>query len=105
MMPDIISFENAYFRIGIGGWVVGSRAPYQKVIDKVYSEFYGIPTPPRFLLNSIPIYRGIGDPDNGYGRTTLLRALIESSPQELYEKLMSPWKENSYIKSNFMEVI
>lgn len=104
VMPDIIAFENAYFRLGIGGWVIGSKAPYQEVIAEVYKTLYNIPMPPRFLLNSIPVFRGIGDPDVGYGRTTLMRALLESSNTMLFEKLMAPWDENPYIESNFMKI-
>ncbi len=104
IMPDIIAFENAYFRLGIGGWVIGSKAPYQQVIAEVYNILYGIPMPPRFLLSSIPVFRGIGDPEEGYGRTTLMRALLESSKKKLFEKLMSPWVENPSIDSDFLEV-
>lgn len=105
IMPDIIAFENAYFRLGIGGWVVGSKAPYQEVIAEVYKTLYSMPMPPRFLLNSVPVFRGIGDPEDGYSRTTLMRALLESSNTMLFEKLMGPWDENPYIESNFMKKI
>lgn len=102
VMPDIVAFENAYFRMGIGGWVIGSKAPYQEVIGEVYKSLYGYPMPPRFLLNSIPIFKGIGDPKEGYGRTTLMRALIEISREKLFKDLMSPWCENPYIESDFL---
>lgn len=103
VMPDIIAFENAYFRLGIGGWVIGSRAPYQEVIARVYEELYKVPMPPLFLLNSIPQFRGLGDPDEGYGRTTLMRAMLESSTRKLYEALISPWDKNPSIKSDCLE--
>ena len=102
IMPDIIAFENAYFRLGIGGWVIGSEAPYQEVIAAVYKTLYSMPMPPRFLLKSVPVFRGIGDPEEGYGRTTLMRALLESSNEKLFRMLMSPWDENPNIESNFL---
>ena len=101
-MPDIIGFECGLFRLGISGWLVGSRAPYQEVIEKTYNELYNIPMPPRFLLDSIPTFRGIGDPTEGYGRTTLLRALVEISSEKLFNALMAPWDENPYISSEFL---
>lgn len=104
MMPDIVVFENAYFRLGIGGWVIGSRAPYQEVIAEVYKYLYGIPMPPLFLLKSVPVFKGIGDPDEGYGRTTLMRAMLESSGDKLFEALMSPWDENPLIRSDLLVV-
>lgn len=103
IMPDIIAFENGYFRLGIVGWVIGSKAPYQEVIAEVYNNLYGVPMPPRFLLDSIPIFRGIGDPEEGYGRTTLLRALLEITGKKIFEALMSPWDQNPYIHSDFLE--
>lgn len=104
VMPDIIAFENGYFRLGIAGWVIGSKAPYQEVIAEVYKHLYKIPMPPRFLLKSIPIFRGIGDPEEGYGRTTLMRALLESSEKNLFEILMSEWDVNPYIESEYFQV-
>ena len=104
IMPDIIAFENAYFRLGIGGWIIGSKAPYHDVISETYTYLYGVPMPPKFLLSSIPVYRGIGDSDEGYGRTTLMRALLETSNEKLFESLMSPWGDNPYIESDFLAV-
>lgn len=102
VMPDIVAFEMGLLRLGIGGWVVGSKASYQEVIENTYKSLYNIPMPPRFLLNSVPIFRGIGDPKDGYDRTTLLRSLMEVSGRTLYEKLISPWNEDPFIKSEFL---
>ena len=104
IMPDIIAFENTYFRLGIGGWIIGSKAPYHDVISETYTSLYGVPMPPKFLLSSIPVYRGIGDPDEGYRRTTLMRALLETSNEKLFKSLMSPWDDNPCIKSDFLVV-
>jgi hypothetical protein len=104
VMPDIVAFENAYFRIGIGGWVVGSKAPYQEIISEVYKYLYGSPMPPRFLLDSIPVFRGVGDHEKGYGRTTLMRALMEISAEKLFTKLMSPWNDSPYIESDYLVI-
>jgi hypothetical protein len=103
-MPDIVGFEIGLFRLGISGWLVGSKAPYQEIIEKSYEELYGIPIPPRFLLDSIPVFRGVGESDEGYGRTTLLRALMEVSNEKLFNALMSPWDENPYIESDFLKL-
>ena len=101
-MPDIVGFECGLFRLGISGWLVGSKAPYQEVIAQAYKELYNIPMPPRFLLDSIPIFRGIGEPEDGYGRTTLLRALLEVPGKTLFDALMASWDDNPYIISHFL---
>jgi len=101
-MPDIVGFGCALFRLGISGWVVGSKAPYQEVIEQTYKSLYDMPMPPRFLLDNIPVFRGIGEPEEGYGRTTLLRALLEVPGETLFDALMAPWDENPYIKSEFL---
>lgn len=102
IMPDIVCFECGLFRLGVSGWLVGSKAPYQEVIERVYTELYESPMPPRFLLESKPLFKGVGDPELGYGRTTLLRALLEVSSNRLFKDLMAPWNEEIKIKSEFL---
>jgi len=69
VMPDIIGYEAALFRLGIAGWVVGSHAPYHPVVERTYARLFGAEMPPKFFLTSVPVFRGIGDPRDGYGRT------------------------------------
>lgn len=97
LMPDVVSFQSALFQVGISGWVVGSRAPYVPVVDRVAVEVFRNEPPPKFLLRSIPTFRGLGDPATGYSRTRLLRALLEIDPEELARALRAPWSEDPRI--------
>lgn len=96
-MPDVVGFEIGVFRLGIGGWIVGGKQSYQDVVDATYKALYDIPPPPRFISDSIPIFRGIGEPNEGYSKTKLIRALIEVSGENLKKSLLKPWKEKIII--------
>lgn len=101
-MPDIVAYEVSLIRIGIGGWMVGSRAPYHPVIERTYARLYGRDMPPKFFLPSVPVFRGIGDPPAGYGRTRLLRALLELEPSTLAVALRGSWGEDPRVESEFL---
>jgi hypothetical protein len=101
-MPDIVGYEAGLFRLGIGGWVIGSQAPYHAEIERLYREEYGEATPPKFLLASVPTFRGTGDPPEGYGKTRLLRAWLETEPPALAAALLAPWNENPRIRSDLL---
>jgi len=100
MMPDIVAYEAALFRLGIDGWVVGSHASYHPVIERVYATVFGGEVPPRFFLTSVPTFRGLGDPPEGYRRTRLLRALLEMEPAAIANALRAPWEENPSLRSD-----
>ena len=102
VMPDIVGYEVALFRLGLGGWVVGSHAPYHPVIEQAYSRLFRCEMPPKFFLTSVPMFRGIGDPADGYGRTRLLRALLEMEPSALAAALSSPWSDDPKIHSDLL---
>ena len=102
LMPDIAGYEAGLFRLGIGGWVIGSLAPYHEEIERLYREEYGEAMPPTFLLASVPTFRGTGDPPEGYGKTRLLRAWLESEPPALAAALLAPWNENPSIRSDVL---
>ena len=102
LMPDIVAYESGLFRLGIDGWVVGSRAEYHPEIERVYSECFGVPMPPKFVLPGVPRFRGVGDEPKGYGRTRLLRALLEVEPASLARALAGPWEEDPHITSPFL---
>src|SRR5436853_486766 len=102
VMPDIVGYEVALFRLGLGGWVVGSHAPYHPVIEQAYSRLFRCEMPPKFFLTSVPMFRGMGDPAGGYGRTRLLRALLEMEPSALAAALSSPWSDNPKIHSDLL---
>jgi hypothetical protein len=102
LMPDIVAYEAGAFRMGIGGWVTGSRAPYHPVIEHLYRELYGIEMPPKFFVRSIPTFQGIGEPPEGYRKTRLLRAWLESTPSALAAALRAPWDENPAIRSDLL---
>ncbi len=102
VMPDIVGYEVALFRLGLGGWVVGSHAPYHPVIEQAYSRLFRCEMPPKFFLTSVPMFRGIGDPADGYGRTRLLRAFLEMEPSALAAALSSPWSDDPKIHSDLL---
>jgi hypothetical protein len=102
MMPDIVAYECGLFRLGIDGWIVGSRAAYHPVIERTYAHVFGMIMPPKFFLTSIPVFRGAGDPPEGYGKTRLLRALLEIEPEVLGQALRAPWGEDPFIRSDLL---
>jgi hypothetical protein len=101
-MPDIVAYEVALFRLGTDAWVVGSRASYLPAIERTYDRLFRSPMPPRFFQTSVPVFRGIGDPPEGYGRTRLLRALLEMDPAALAAGLRAPWEENPKLRSDLL---
>ena len=102
VMPDIVAFEMALFHTGISGWVVGSRAPYLRDIQETYRSEFGREMPPSFLLDSIPVFEGLGEPAGGHSRARLFRVLIEMDPRVLRGKLATPWEDNPVIRSPFL---
>ena len=98
-MPDIVAYELGLFRLGIAGWVVGSRAPYHSVIERANEARHSIPMPPKFFLTSIPTFRGIGEPAEGHRRARLLRVLLEVDGPTLLGRLLAEWTENPEIVS------
>ena len=101
-MPDIVAYEVALFRLGTDAWVVGSRASYLPVIERTYERLFQSPMPPRFFQTTVPTFRGIGDLPQGYGRTRLLRALLEMEPPALAAGLRVPWEENPQLRSDLL---
>jgi len=102
--PDIVLFELMLFQAGIHGWVVGSRAAYHPVIEAAHRLILGGEMPPKFLLASVPRFRGIGDPPDGYGRTRLVRALFESERDVLLSALRAPWAEDPALTSPHLDL-
>lgn len=102
LLPDIVAYETAVFRLGIGGWVVGSRAPYHPVIERAYPRLFGISMPPKFLLTSVPTFWGLGDPPAGYPKTRLLRALLEMEPDAVAAALRAPWNDDPRLVSDLL---
>ena len=102
IMPDIVAYEVALFRLGLGGWVVGSHAPYHPVVERTYARLYGLEMPPKFFLTSVPAFRGIGDPSDGYRKARLLRALLEMEPPALATALRAPWEKDPEIRSDLL---
>jgi len=102
LAPDVVSFQAALFQFGVAGWVVGSRASYLPVVDRVATEVFRREPPPRFLLRSTPMFRGLGDPPSGYGRTRLLRALLDIEPRQLAHALRAPWNEDPRIVGDLL---
>jgi hypothetical protein len=102
IMPDIVAYEVALFRLGLGGWVVGSHAPYHPVVERTYARLFGLEMPPKFFLTSVPVFRGIGDPPEGYRKARLLRALLEMEPTALATALGAPWEKDPEIRSDLL---
>ena len=102
IMPDIVAYEVALFRLGLGGWVVGSHAPYHPVVERAYARLYGFEMPPKAFLTSVPVFHGLGDAPEGYPRTRLLRALLEMEPPALAAALRAPWNEDPEIRSDLL---
>jgi hypothetical protein len=71
-------------------------------IERTYDRLFRSPMPPRFFQTSVPVFRGIGDPPEGYGRTRLLRALLEMDPAALAAGLRAPWEENPKLRSDLL---
>jgi hypothetical protein len=101
-MPDIVAYEVALVHLGLGGWVVGSHAAYHPVVERTFARLFGFEMPPKFFLTSVPVFRGIGDPPEGYRRTRLLRALLEMEPPDLAAALRAPWKEDPVLRSDLL---
>src|SRR5205823_5388425 len=62
----------------------------------------GLEMPPKFLLTSVPAFRGIGDPSDGYRKARLLRALLEMEPPALATALRAPWEKDPEIRSDLL---
>ena len=101
-MPDIVVFELGLFRFGVDGWVVGSEAPYHPVIERAHRALFGSEMPPRYLLDSVPRFCGLGDPPEGYGKARLLRVLLEMRPERIGAALRAPWTQNPSLRSEFL---
>jgi hypothetical protein len=101
-MPDIVAYEVALFRLGTDAWVVGSRASYLPAVERTYDRLFRSPMPPRFFQTSVPVFRGIGEPPEGYGRTRLLRALLEMDPAVLAAGLRAPWETDPKLRSDLL---
>jgi hypothetical protein len=71
-----------------------------RVAQDVAVEVFGREPPPTFLLASVPTFRGLGDPREGFGKTRLLRALLEIEATDLGLALRAPWNENPRIFSD-----
>lgn len=99
-MPDIVAYESALFRLGIDGWVVGSHASYHPVIESVHHEVFGSEAPPRFFQTSVPVFRGVGEPEGGDRRSRLLRVLLETEPAALAKALRAPWSDDPVVRSD-----
>ncbi len=102
IMPDIVAYELGLFRMGVAGWVVGSKAPYHPVIEQAHRSLYGYEMPPKFFLTSVPTFTGLGEPGAGHTRARLLRALVEIRPSRLREALEAPWDFGPEIRSPFL---
>jgi hypothetical protein len=102
VMPDIVAYEVALFRIGIAGWVVGSHAPYHEVIDKSYRALFHLDMPPKVFVTSVPRFWGLGEPPEGHARARILRALLETEPQAMREALEEPVEVNPQIRSRYL---
>jgi hypothetical protein len=100
--PDVVAFEAALVRLGIDGWIVGSRAPYHPQVELLHRRLWGREMPPKFFITSVPRFRGVGDPPDGYGKTRLLRALLEVEPAKLARLLSEPWVKSPDIVSEFL---
>ena len=100
LMPDIVAYEVGLFSVGIDAWVVGSHAPYHPVIRATNHELFGADPPPTLFLTSVPTFRGLGDPPEGFRKTRLLRALLETEPASLARALSVPWDDDPHIVSD-----
>lgn len=103
VMPDIVAYQVGLFRLGVDGWVAGSRAPYHPVIRQLTSRLFGVEAPPTFFVTSVPVFRGLGDPPQGFGKTRLLRALLEMDPRDLANSLRAPWDDDPRPTSQFLK--
>ena len=99
--PDIVSFEAAALQV-FSGWVVGSNAEYLPSIDRIYEDRRGTRSPPRAVLSSVPFFKGIGEPPEGYGRSRVLRVLFEVDGPAFRDALLSPWMQNPRIASPYL---
>lgn len=102
VMPDIVAYEIALFRTGISGWVVGSRAGYIEAIRRGYRARFGLDMPPTFLLESVPRFRGLGEPAEGHTRPRLFRVLLEVDPTAIRDALEVPWSADPVLQSPFL---
>lgn len=96
--PDIVAYEAAALGL-FSGWVVGSSASYLHAIDEAFHQKTGMDPCPRAVLSSIPVFRGVGEPVEGYGRSRVLRVLFELDGPALLGPLLAPWNENPRILS------
>ena len=96
--PDIIAYEAAALDL-FAAWIVGSEASYLAAIDRAFAKRRKIPPPPRASLTSVPKFRGVGEPPDGYGRSRLLRVFFEVDPATIREHLLAAWDADPRIVS------
>ena len=99
--PDIIYSQILTpMHLGITARLVGHVHPYAEVAD-TYLADQDIKPPKRYVLSTHPVFHGIGDPPDGEGRCSIIRAAIEAEYEDIGRALAGGWNENPQIYSHF----
>lgn len=101
--PNVFMRQSLFAGLGLALRVVGNIRPYAHWADQIARDILGFEIPLRYRLSGQPCFMGIGEPEGGCGRTSILRALFEIDPLRLYRTLVnsSPSAE-LYVPSEFL---
>jgi len=89
--PDIV-FSQVLTPLSLGTSVrvVGHLHPYAEVADE-FLGMIGVSPPERLVLDTAPVFHGLGDSEAGDPRCSLLRALLEAERESLRRLVTEDW--------------
>ena len=104
-VPDVVLRQSIISSVGVSARFVGDTdKEYFRKSDLVTKDFFGFDAPERILVRGIPKFYGIGEPYEGCGRASVLRALFEVDARALLTRLMeSPHVGDVEIYSEYLK--
>lgn len=104
--PDIV-FSQIFTSnfLGLTGRIVGHVHSYAQVADEFMSQKQGFNPPMRLTLNTHPIFHGAGDPPEGEGRCSLIRAAVEADQDSMENMVKEDWDNNPVINSFYVKYL
>ena len=99
---DVITIETFTGFLNPKKRIVANIKNYSLAVDNVLKEVFNFHPPERFILDSKPLFRGIGTEESGCEDATLFSSLIELKPKALGKQLLTKWNETPIVESEFI---